>query len=67
MQHVFQCCNYFGADGQISEGEVFLDIFVEMVAGHEHVVVLVEGVSGLGAVRSVGDGAPHLRQSVVLG
>lgn len=32
-----------------------------------YVVVLVEGVSGLGAVRSVGDGAPHLRQSVVLG
>lgn len=55
MQHVFQCCNYFGADAQISEGEVFLDIFVEMVAGNEHLLDENWDVDGLV------QGAQHLR------
>ena len=55
VQHVFGR-NGLGADARFGEGDVFRNVAREVVADHEHVEVLVEGVEGVGArgVRAAG-------------
>jgi hypothetical protein len=47
VQDVF-CGDGFRADAGFGEGDVFGDVFAEVVADHEHVEVFVEGVAGVG-------------------
>jgi len=57
MEHIF-CCNCLGADARIGECEVFWDVFVEMVADHEHLLDENQDVGGLV------QGAQDLRRGV---
>mmetsp|Transcript_46019 Transcript_46019/g.107301 ORF Transcript_46019/g.107301 Transcript_46019/m.107301 type:complete len:393 (-) Transcript_46019:666-1844(-) len=49
------------ADTTLGEGDVLGDVLVEVVADHEHVQVLVDGVDGEGT-RRVGRRRQHVRQ-----
>ena len=49
----------FGADAGIGKGNVFGHAFVEVVAHHQHIEVLVDGVDGKRA-RGVGGGGQHI-------
>ena len=54
----------FGSDGFLSntafgKGHVFGDVFVEVVANHEHVEVFVYGIDGVGAC-GVGGGGQYI-------
>lgn len=59
MQNIFGS-DRFPANARFGEGDVFSDIWIEMVADHQHVEMFIDGVDGI-RQRRVGGGGQNIR------